>query len=126
MAYQCPECGRSGSLHIIHSIVLPPDSRSDDIVLQIVNCNSCHFNGAAIYEESRRGGLDSESWEHRGYRLGNRDLAHLKALIAKCLSRKDKNCHCPAHQTLGKANESGRWQPPFDADWHNSFPMHIK
>lgn len=126
MAYQCPECGRSASLQIVHSIVLPPDSRSDDILLQIIRCDRCRFSGVAIYEESRRSRFDSESWEHRGYQIDDRDLAHLKTLLAICPSRKDKGCHCLAHQELGKTNEYGRWQPPFDADWRKSFPIHIK
>lgn len=126
MTFKCPDCGFQGSLRIIQSIVLPPDSRSDDIILQIVRCDRCHFSGAAIYEESRRGNPDSESWEHRGYRLSEQDLATLEGMIALCQANNDKHCQCPAHQTLGQTNAIGRWQSPIDIDWTNSLPMQIQ
>ena len=75
MAFTCPECGFPKALKIVLSITLPPDSRSDDIIVQTVQCDLCQFRAAAVYEESRRGGFDSESWEHRGYRIGEKDLA---------------------------------------------------
>lgn len=126
MTFRCPDCGFRGTLRIVQAIVLPPDSRSDDIILQIVRCDRCHFRGAAIYEESRRGSLDSESWEHRGYRLNEQDLAHLEAMIARCQANNDKHCRCPAHQILRQTDAYGRWQLPVDIDWANSFPMQIQ
>jgi hypothetical protein len=123
MTFRCPDCGFRETLRIIQSIDLPPDSRSDDIILQIVLCDRCHFRGAAIYEESRRGNLDSESWEHRGYRLNEQDLAHLETIIARCQANHDKHCQCPTHQTLRQTDAFGRWQFPIDIDWANSFPM---
>jgi hypothetical protein len=123
MAFTCPDCRISGALAISNAITLPPDSRSDDILLQIVRCGRCGFRGAAIYEESRRGGFDSESWDHRGYRLEAEELAELNRLIKACSSKKNKNCSCSTHRALGKKNEYGRWQPPFETDWQRSFPM---
>ncbi|HSG18260.1 MAG TPA: hypothetical protein VLE70_18330 [Anaerolineae bacterium] len=124
MAYfDCPDCATAWSLRIVTSITLPPDSRSDDILLQIVRCGSCSFRGAAIYEESRRGNPDSEAWDHRGYRLGDQELADLQRLIASCSTKKDKSCRCSAHRALSQKNEYGRWQPPFATDWNSSFPM---
>ena len=120
--FECPEC-HTANLAISLSITLPPDSRSDDIILQIVRCRHCHFRAAAIYEESRRGRLDSESWEHRGYRIGQEELARLNRLLKSCQARKDKDCDCPAHQALGQRNEYGRWLAPFEVDWQRSFPM---
>jgi hypothetical protein len=120
--FECPECKRGG-LSISVAITLPPDSRSDDIILQIVRCRYCKLRAAAIYEESRRGNFDSESWDHRGYRIGREELAELNRLIKSCRTRRDKRCDCPAHRALGQKNEYGRWQAPFEIDWERSFPM---
>ncbi|MFN2223864.1 MAG: hypothetical protein ACK2UH_15005 [Candidatus Promineifilaceae bacterium] len=120
--FECPECKRDG-LSISLSITLPPDSRSDDIILQIVRCRHCKFRAAAIYEESRRGGLDSESWDHRGYRISQEELARLNRLIKSCRTKRDKHCDCPAHRELSQKNEYGRWLAPFEIDWQRSFPM---
>jgi len=54
MAFQCPECKRDSSLRIVQRIEVPPDSRSDQITLQVVRCGSSQFEGIAVYEESRR------------------------------------------------------------------------
>jgi hypothetical protein len=120
--FECPEC-QTANLAITRSITLPPDSRSDDIILQIVRCRHCHFQAAAIYEESRRGSLDSESWDHRGYRISREVLAELNRLIKACIARRDAGCDCPSHCALSRTNEYGRWQPPFEIDWQRSFPM---
>ena len=77
MSFLCPECS-SRSLNIILSLELPPDSRSDEITLQTVECSQCGFSGIAVYEESRRGALDSESVDHYSYRVGVDDLRALK------------------------------------------------
>lgn len=121
-AFICPEC-QSADLSIDHSITLPPDNRSDDIILQTLRCRRCEFRGVAIYEESRRGSLDSESWDHRGYRLEPEVLAELNRMIRACPTRKDKRCSCPSHRTLGTTTELGRWRPPFETNWERSFPM---
>ena len=121
--FDCPDCATAGSLRIVSSITLPPDGRSDDILLQIIRCGNCNFRGAAIYEESRRGNPDSESWEHRGYRLGIQELADLVHLIASCSANNDRGCRCSVHQTLSRTDEFGRWQPPFVTDWKSSFPV---
>ena len=123
MAFTCPDCLVSGTLTLTDSIVLPPDSRSDDIILQSIRCRRCGFRGAAIYEESRRGGIDSESWDHCGYRLEKEELAELNRLIKTCPAKKDMGCDCPSHRALNKRGEHGRWQAPFEANWERSFPM---
>lgn len=120
--FECPEC-QQGGLTISLSITLPPDSRSDDIILQIVHCRHCRFRALAIYEESRRGGFDSESWEHHGYRIGQVELAELNRLIKSCRTKRDRHCDCPAHRALSQKNEYGRWQAPFETDPRRSFPM---
>jgi hypothetical protein len=123
MSYTCPECGFPKALNIVLSITLPPDSRSDDIIVQTVQCDHCQFRAAAIYEESRRGGFDSESWEHRGYRLIDEDLAMLAKRINRCPDRGNKGCHCKSHEALGKKNDTGRWVLPSGFTRDNSFLM---
>lgn len=123
MSFTCPECLVSNVLSITDSISLAPDSRSDEIILQIVRCRYCNFRAAAIYEESRRGGFDSESWDHRGYRLVSEELAELDRSIKGCPAKTDQRCRCPSHRALTKKDEYGRWQAPFEIDWQRSFPM---
>ena len=36
MSFNCPKCKSAGSLTVSYSIELPPDSRSDEIALQLV------------------------------------------------------------------------------------------
>lgn len=108
MAFVCPECAAQ-ALEIALVMELPPDSRSDEIALQTVRCSSCGFQGAAVYEESRRGALDSESWFHEGHRLGNEPLRALAEAIRACPSPRDTSCQCASHRTLGTTDGSGRW-----------------
>ena len=126
MAFVCPNCLIPQALNIDKSITLPPDSRSDDILLQTVRCSQCGFRGAAVYEESRRGGMDSESWDHRGYYLSESDLKWLSALINRCPAKKNKKCRCQAHKELGQKNEYGRWIRPESFSWEKSFPMRLR
>ena len=123
MSFVCPECLTANALRISESITLPPDSRSDDILLQIIKCTQCRFQGAAIYEESRRGGFDSESWTHEGFRLSAKELKQLAALINRCPNKKNKNCQCSSHKTLKRTNEFGRWQMPDVIDPQHAFPL---
>ncbi len=69
----CPDC-QANPLKITQSLELPSDIRNDEITLQIVHCDECGFHGLAVYQESRRGALDSESWEHEGYRVSEEDF----------------------------------------------------
>ncbi len=66
--FKCPEC-RHSTLKITHSLELGPDNRSDERAIQAIECANCNFKGIAIYEESRRGSLDSESWHHNGHKV---------------------------------------------------------
>ncbi|MCJ7739686.1 MAG: hypothetical protein MUQ10_20635 [Anaerolineae bacterium] len=108
MSFRCPECSAQ-SLAITRSFELPADSRSDEITLQIVKCSSCGFAGIAVYEESRRGALDSESFSHTSYRVIAADLRRLKHMIGRCPRPRDSRCGCAAHQSLGRRDASGRW-----------------
>ena len=110
MPFQCPECSSSPrSLKIEARIELPPDSRSDEIALQIVVCSRCHFSGIAVYEESRRGALDSESFTHVGYRVSAESVSKLRRMIRQCPAPKNPRCRCSVHQELGGKDPSGRW-----------------
>jgi hypothetical protein len=123
MAFACPECMAHRSLRITARIELPPDSRSDEITLQIIKCARCGFAGAAVYEESRRGALDSESFDHRGYCVGQAELSVLRQTIRQCRQPGNRRCDCAAHHALGQRDIGGRWIAPEALRWENSFAM---
>jgi hypothetical protein len=108
MALVCPEC-TSASLNITTRLELPPDIRSDEITLQIVRCLACGFSAAAVYQESRRGPLDSESVDHAGYRLPAGELGDLQRLMQSCPQPDNWRCDCKAHRRLGVRDGAGRW-----------------
>jgi hypothetical protein len=109
MSFICPECS-GGFLEIVSSLELPPDSEWDEITLQVVECSDCGFAGAAVYEESRRGALDSEAWEHRGYRLEGKFLGLLVKEIAACPEPRNSGCQCAAHRKWNQIIDArGRW-----------------
>lgn len=108
MSFVCPDC--SGKrLRIASSLELPPDSWWDEITLQVVECPECGFQGAAVFEESRRGALDSEASNHRGLRLPEALMRTLLADVAACPEPGNSDCRCPAHQKWGRTDETGRW-----------------
>jgi hypothetical protein len=109
MPFVCPECSSAGSLRITHSLELPPDSRSDEITLQIVRCVRCGFVGIAVYEESRRGSLDDESVDHTGYHASREDVLALQKAISACPAPRNARCRCATHRRLGHRGRSGRW-----------------
>ena len=123
MPMGCGECNKLNVLQITQSLVLPPDSRSDDILLQVVSCSNCGFRGLAVYEESRRGSWDSESWSHTAYRVSNRDLKTISAAIRTCPSPKNQKCSCQTHQRLGKRDAGGRWSGLAEIEIESSFPI---
>jgi hypothetical protein len=110
MGLVCPEChAPGGTLAITAKIELPPDSRSDEITLQIIRCSKCHFDAIAAYEESRRGGLDDDHYSHTGYSIDAADLKEVRKLIRRCPARGNPRCTCAAHRELGHQDASGRW-----------------
>ena len=109
MGFVCPGCNQPGGLAIGKRMELPSDSRSDEITVQLIRCQSCDFRGVAIYEESRRGGLDDESIDHRGYKLDKAEWTRLNKLVAACPHPRDPKCGCKSHIQLGWRNEYGRW-----------------
>jgi hypothetical protein len=104
----CPKC-EAGSLKIISSIELAPDSRSDEISVQITKCSQCGFNGLALYEASRRGALNRESVAHRGYYVNPAKLSALHRRIQQCPEPRSPQCHCEVHRAIGSVNTYGRW-----------------
>ena len=122
MAFRCPDC-RALSLDITGCLDFPGDASSDEISLQRIRCGSCGFAGVAVYEESRRGSMDSESWHHQGHRLVPGALDVVTAAIDGCPTPRDERCACGSHQMLGRLDPAGRWQG-LDAMWViDSFPM---
>lgn len=111
MAFICPGCSSSkGSLEIEEKIALAPDSLWDEITLQIVECSDCQFSGIAVYEESRRGGLDSEVSEHFGYWIEEQDVQKIRNQIKQCPKPTNWRCGCQTHQNLGAQDSNGRWK----------------
>lgn len=122
MAFFCPECNTK-SLKIVAKIELPADSRSDEIAVQTLRCGRCHFAAMAVYEESRRGALDDESIEHRGYRLSPQELRDLRRDIRQCPEPRNPGCPCAIHQKLGARDAAGRWNALQDLRAHDSFDL---
>jgi hypothetical protein len=104
----CPKCN-ADTLKIVSSIELPPDSRSDEIAVQITGCSRCNFIGLAVYEESRRGSLINELFTHRGYNVSPTALETIQQKIAQCPNPRNSKCHCKVHHTMGRADSDGRW-----------------
>ncbi|MDF1551370.1 MAG: hypothetical protein P1P88_26345 [Bacteroidales bacterium] len=76
----CPEC-KAKNLKITHSLVLGPDYQNDERLLQIIKCTKCGFEGIAIYEESKHGSLDNETWSHVGYKASKETLQQVLVAI---------------------------------------------
>ncbi len=123
MPFLCPECSTSKSLRIGVRIELPPDSRSDEIALQIVECSHCGFAGIAVYEESRRGAMGDESFDHAGFRVSAADVKALRKLIKQCPDPRNKRCKCSVHRRLGRKDASGRWDGLSDIEREGRFNM---
>ncbi|MAT42599.1 MAG: hypothetical protein CL609_09675 [Anaerolineaceae bacterium] len=104
---KCPTC-KSKNIKITQTIELPPDGINDEITLQTVECEHCDFYALAVYRESRRGALDSESWVHEGLRVSEGDFQTIRELIQSCPSPSDKRCQCESHQVLGHQTDY-RW-----------------
>jgi hypothetical protein len=125
MGFQCPNCSNKRSLQIVARIELPPDVRSDEIALQILNCSSCDFQGVGIYEESRRGALGSESYDHYGFTLPKVEFSALQAKVKRCPRPNNPRCTCDSHRELGRKDEGGRWIRPGFNEALETFPMKL-
>src|SRR5512146_3227338 len=114
MSFICPLCDTSGTLEITHSIHLPGHLLSwcDELALQVVACSSCGFRGAAVYEESRRGGGDS--YHHYCFHAPGEALDALARRISRCPRPDNHRCFCLAHLSIGRRTFLlfGQWAPP--------------
>ncbi len=108
--FLCPACGARGSLRIMRSLELPPDGLFDEIALQLLECLTCRFLGVAVYAESRRGALDSESWDHTGYTISREAWRELDDLLARCPAPDRDDCACSAHRRLSQFDAAGYWR----------------
>jgi hypothetical protein len=106
--FLCPACGRP-ALTVEAALDLPPDARSDEIRVQLLRCGACDARGVGVYEESRRGALDSDSFEHSGQPASPSDYEFLRSLCARCPAPEDPRCACLAHLTLSGEDAAGRW-----------------
>jgi hypothetical protein len=108
MSFLCPVC-QQPSFAIAVSVEMGPDGDSDEVAVQLARCGSCAFECVARYEESRRGGLDSESWHHSWGRFPPDQHARLKALLEACPEPANHRCRCPTHRLLATRDGQGRW-----------------
>jgi hypothetical protein len=113
-------------MRITKKIELPPDSRSDEIMLQIVKCGRCRFEAIAVYEECRRGGFGYESVDHRGYYVSAADLKTVKIKISQCPNPSNGRCRCRVHKQLGSKDISGRWDGLAAIELGQRFVMKIR
>lgn len=91
-------------MEITFSLELPPDDSADEIALQTLNCPACDFRGVAVYRESRRGSLSSESWHHDGYPITKDGLEALYKALLLCPSPADRRCRCATHLQFSQQN----------------------
>jgi hypothetical protein len=106
--FVCPLCQKP-DLEIVHALDLPPDGMSDEIEVQILACGTCSCRAAGVYEESRRGRLDSERSHHYGIWLEAPDLLRLERLIRACPDASNDRCKCASHQALGQQSDMSDW-----------------
>lgn len=85
------------------------DAWSDDICLQLASCQACGQKTVLLYEESRRGSLDSDSWSHLGYLLEESTARELHHWFSLCPAKDDTSCGCCAHRHLSRTDSSGCW-----------------
>jgi ferredoxin len=109
MTFQCPKCQQTASLEIQLVLQLPPDHRSDDIVLQVLECSHCEFQSLAVYEESRRGSLETESWEHTGYIVKEEAVKIISEAIRACPNPFNKRCDCDTHLRFTNRERRRAW-----------------
>lgn len=109
MPFYCRQCNTQKSLKVVRNLEIYRDARSDEITLQLVRCAECRATGILVYEESRRGALDSESWSHTGYWVDEQQWKVVEKEISGCSDPRNPRCTCPAHQKYGGRDAGGRW-----------------
>jgi len=124
LVFICPSCGEK-ALEITSSIELPPDSRSDEITLQILECTNCEFKSLGLYEESRRGALGSEPINHMSIYLPKDVLEGIESMIKKCPDPKNPRCSCTSHRCFS-VKSNGRWKWIEKLNYKKSFRLITK
>lgn len=107
--FHCPKCLHPTGLSILRRLEIGSDSRSDEISLQLLTCHECSFRALGVYEESRRGALDRESWSHTGYGLTKTTFRTLKRDLNACPQPGSPRCDCTTHRLYGRQDSHGRW-----------------
>lgn len=105
---KCPYCQHQ-SPEIVAVLAVPADCRSDEIRFQLFRCSSCGRRSAGACEESRRGSMDSDCFDHYAYPIEPADWERAFEWIKLCPQPEDEDCGCCAHQRLGRQDERGRW-----------------
>lgn len=124
MAFECPSC-KANALDITLSLEFPSDAQSDEITLQIVNCANCQFQGITVYQESRRGSLDSEAWHHDGYQISKSAMEALSKEMELCPAPGNSDCTCLTHKSLGKVDEQQYWDGLKGIEIERQFNMRL-
>ncbi len=125
MAFRCPQCKTSDSLEISASIDLPPDRKSTEISLQVVECSACNFRGLAVYEECRSGGPMGEEGQHIGYWVSPDAVEKIKQAIASCPSPHRDHCTCQAHSELSNRDVHTIWRGLLEIERGHTFLMRM-
>ena len=104
----CPQCTQS-ELEPSTSLELYPEA-FDEITLIPLNCPKGDFYAVRIYEESRRGRLDSESVNVNNYSLSQKNFAELQQTISQCPDPKNIHCKCESHLELNRKYKNQEFQ----------------
>ena len=125
MSFRCPQCKTPASLEIVSSIELPPDARSEEITLQVVECAACGFSGLAVYEEPRHGILEADDWRHTGYWVSKDAVESVKAAIRSCPNPYAADCACEVHTSLNQRDMHGAWKGLLEMERAHTFLMRL-
>jgi hypothetical protein len=125
MGLICPACSLD-SLTITSKIELPPNERSDEVTLQLIECKKCGFQGVAVYEESRRGKIDSDTFSHRGYTVSSELLNKIKEMINHCPDQNNARCRCKTHRHFIDLYRAGNWDWLEEHRKNKSFEIRYK
>ncbi|MBD3205470.1 hypothetical protein GF319_03875 [Candidatus Bathyarchaeota archaeon] len=121
MGFLCPEC-KNKELEITSSIEIPPDTRSDEITLQVLRCTRCGFKSLGLYEESRRGNLREEYVNHKGIYIPEAELKDIELMIKKCPDPRNSKCICDSHRYFS-VKAKGRWKCIERLIYYNTFVL---
>jgi ferredoxin len=129
MPFQCPKCLQSYSLEIAQILQLPPDQRSDEIVLQVLACSQCGLRALGVYEESRRGSLETDTWDHFGYLVKDETVEAVAEAISQCPTPYNHRCDCDTHLRFTNQQRRRAWigiQAIEGMEIEGTFRMHLE